>query len=246
MFRSRREPQCPKVQGMLSEYLDNRLVSEDKSLVEHHLESCEACSKELESLRMTVQLLHRVPEVSVPRSFTIAVPEPRQEGVLGPRSLRWLRPATAVAAIVLVVLLAGDFLNAFGHEPGTRGGEQLLNTPPGQTTIYSGGQGEGNLTDSGANVTVKAIPAPTQEGSGNISQGNVTEGNASAEEFGAGVRSGPGAAGPAEPAQLEQESVSWPLRPIEIAMGAVVFALASLTIFSVRQRRKAMSAGKVH
>ena len=55
MFRSRREPQCPKVQGMLSEYLDNRLGSEDKSLVERHLESCEACSKELEALRMTVR-----------------------------------------------------------------------------------------------------------------------------------------------------------------------------------------------
>jgi len=236
---------------MLSESIDNRLGSEDKSLVEHHLESCEACSKELESLRMTVRLLHRVPEVSVPRSFTIAVPEPRQEGVLGPRSLRWLRPATAVAAIVLVVLLAGDFLNAFGHEPGTRGGEQLLNTPPGQTTIYSGGHGGGNLTDSGANVTVKAIPAPTSEGTGNISEGNitegnVTEGNASAEEFGAGVRSGLGPAGPAGPAQLEQESVSWPLRSIEIAMGVVVFALATMMVFAVRQRRKAMSAGKVH
>jgi Putative zinc-finger len=244
MFRSRREPLCRKIPGMLSEYIDNRLGSEDKSLVEHHLKSCEACSKELESLRMTVLLLHRVPEVSVPRSFTIAVPEPRREGVLGSSSLRWLRPATAVATIVLLVLLAGDFLNVFGHETGTRGGEQLLNAPPGQTTTYAGSQGEGNLTDSGANATVKAIPAPTPTGAGNISEGNVTEGNASMA--GAGfTASGPqGEAG--RPSIPGNPPVSWPLRQIEIAMGVVVFALATLTIFSLRQRRKDVRAGRVH
>ena len=74
MFRGKGEPLCRKVRGMLSEYIDNRLDSENKSLVERHLETCEACSKELESLRMTVQLLHRVPEVSVPRSFTVTAP----------------------------------------------------------------------------------------------------------------------------------------------------------------------------
>jgi Putative zinc-finger len=247
MFRFRREPQCPKIRGMLSEYIDNRLGSEDKSLVEHHLESCEACSKELESLRMTVQLLHRVPEVSVPRSFTIAVPEPRQEGVLGPRSLRWLRPATAVAAIVLVVLLAGDFLNVFGHEAGS--GNRILLAPTGSSVFLTSPAGEGNLTDSGANVTVKAIPAPTSEGAGNISEGNITEGNVTegnASMAGAGFTASgtQGATGP--PSLPGKPSVSWPLRPIEIAMGVVVFALASLTIFSVRQRRKATSAGKVH
>jgi hypothetical protein len=227
---------------MLSEYIDNRLGSEDKSLVEHHLDSCEACSKELESLRMTVRLLHRVPEVSVPRSFTIAVPEPRQEGVLGPRSLRWLRPATAVASIVLLVLLAGDFLNVFGHEAGS--GNRILLAPTGSSVFLTIPAGEGNLTDSGANVTAKAIPAPTLESPGNISEVNITEGNASMA--GAGFTAAGTQAEGGPPSLPGNPPVSWPLRQSEIAMGVVVFALATLIIFSVRQRRKDVRAGKVH
>jgi hypothetical protein len=227
---------------MLSEYIDNRLGSEDKSLVEHHLESCEACSKELESLRMTVRLLHRVSKVSVPRSFTIPVPEPKREGILGPTSLRWLRPATAVATIVLVVLLAGDFLNVFGHEAGS--GNRILLAPTGSSVFLTIPAGEGNLTDSGANVTAKANPAPTWEGAGNISEGNITEGNASMAGAGFAASGTQGEAGP--PSLPGNPTVSWPLRQIEIAMGVVVFALASLTIFSVRQRRRGMRAGKVH
>lgn len=239
MFGFGKEPLCRKIRGMLSEYIDDRLDSKKRSLVERHLSSCEACSKELESLRMTVQLLHRVPQVSVPRSFTIAVPEPKREGVLGPSSLRWLRPATAVATMVLVVLLVGDFLNVFGHEePGTRYGE-LLNAPTGQTMLLSTPTGEGNVTDMGANETVKVIPAPTQEGAGNVTEGNNTEGNASAQAFMSGISGMQGPEGP--PSIPGQEAVGWPLRQIEIAMGVVVFALATLTVFAVRQRRKGVS-----
>lgn len=109
---------CRKVRGMLSEYIDNRLDGEKKTLVEHHLQTCEACSKELESLQMTLLLLHRVPEVPVPRSFTVTAPQPKRESVFGPRGLRWLRPVTAVAAIALMVLIAGDFSHAFVNNAG--------------------------------------------------------------------------------------------------------------------------------
>ena len=237
MFRGKGKPLCRKVQDMLSEYIDNRLSTEGKNLVDRHLQTCEACSKELGSLRMTVQLLHRVPEVSVPRPFTIAVPEPKREGVLGPSSLRWLRPATAVATIVLVVLLMGDFLNVFGHEAGIRGGE-LLNMPTGQTMLLSTPTGEGNLTATADELT-KAIPAPTQAGAGNVTEGNNTEGNASAQVF---ITDISGMQGPEGPPSIDgQEAVGWPLRQIEIAVGVVVLALATLTVFAVRQRRKGVS-----
>lgn len=247
MFRFSKEPLCRKIREMFSEYLDNRLDSEKKRIVEKHLSSCEACSKELESLRMTVRLLHRVPEVSVPRSFTIAVPEPKREAVLGSSSLRWLRPATAVASIVLVVLLVGDFLNVFAHEAGPRGGE-LLNAPPGPTTICYWDQGEGNLTDTGGNLTLtwgnltyKCIVSPTPECAGSIAAGNVTEGNITQGNVSGAAFGPPGPIRPAEQAPTGQEVVSWPLRQIEIAMGVVVFALAALTVFAVRQRRKGVS-----
>ncbi len=132
MFRDKGEPLCRKVRGMLSEYIDNSLNSENKSLVERHLQTCEACSKELESLRMTVQLLHRMPEVSVPRSFTVTVPQPRRESAFGPSSLRWLRPATAFVAVALVVLLMGDFLHGFENNIG-------VNSGPGNVTLSGSG-----------------------------------------------------------------------------------------------------------
>jgi hypothetical protein len=237
MFRGKGEPLCRKVLGMLSEYIDNRLSTENKSLVERHLQTCETCSKELGSLRMTVQLLHRVPEVPVPRSFTVTVPAPSHESAFGPASLRWLRPATAVATIVLVVLLVSDFLNVFGHEAGIRGGE-FLNMPTGQTMLLSTPTGEGNLTATADELT-KAIPAPTQAGGGNVTEGNNTEGNASAQVFMAGISGMQGPEGP--PSIAGQEAVGWPLRQIEIAVGVVVLALATLTVFAVRQRRKGVS-----
>jgi len=128
MFRGKGKPLCRKVRGMLSEYIDNGLDSENKSFVEHHLETCEACSKELESLRMTVQLLHMVAEVPVPRSFTVIVPEPRRESAFGPASMRWLRPATAIVAVALVVLLMGDFLHGFENNVRSNSG-------PGNVTL---------------------------------------------------------------------------------------------------------------
>jgi hypothetical protein len=143
---------------------------------------------------------------------------------------------------VLVVLLAGDFLNVFGHEAGS--GNRVLFAPTGNNVFVTTPEGEGNMTDMGANVTVKAIPAPTLESPGNISEGNITEGNVSMAGAGFTASGTQGEAGP--PSIPGKPPVSWPLRQSEIAMGIVVFALATLTIFSVRQRRKDVRAGKVH
>ncbi len=143
---------------------------------------------------------------------------------------------------MLVVLLAGDFLNVFGHEAGS--GNRILLAPTGNTVFVTTPEGEGNMTDMGANVTAKAIPAPTSEGLGNISEGNITEGNAS--WAGAGFTAAGTQAEGGPPSLPGNPTVSWPLRQSEIAMGIVVFALATLTIFSVRQRRKDVRAGKVH
>ena len=241
MFRFGKETLCQKIQGMLSEYMDNRLGSEDRVLVESHLEACEACSSELESLRMAVQLLHRVPLVSVPRSFTIAVPEPRREGVLGASSLRWLRPATAVATVVLVVLLAVDFLNIAGSAPG---GGDLLNEPPSRTFSTFVSEGAGNDTGVLTDVAPQATPEPTPgDGEKVLVAGNQTAGNETAGNETAGNETGmlaPAALPPGGEAATGQEAGGLPLRQIEIAMGAVLFALIAMTIFVLSQRKSAV------
>lgn len=240
MFLFKRETLCKKVQGMLSEYMDNRLGNEDRGLVQSHLEACEACSKELSSLRMTVQLLQRVPQVPVPRSFTIAVPEPRREGVLGASSLRWLRPATAVATLVLVVLLAVDFLNIAVNAPG---GGDLLNEPPSRTLSTLVSEGDGNETGVLTDLAPQATPEPTPgDAEKALIAGNQTAGNETIGNETAGNETGvfaPAALPPAGGA-IEEEAGGWPLRQIEIALGTVLFALVAMTIFVLRQRKSAV------
>ena len=137
MFIGGRRARCRKVRHMLSEYLDDRLVREDRGIVEGHIETCEACSNELESLRMTVQLLHRLPVVPAPRSFAITAVETERASIFDPQRLRWLRPATAFATVALVLLLLLDFLQVIPHEVGG-GGDGVFTAAPTQTIVSPG------------------------------------------------------------------------------------------------------------
>jgi len=240
MFSGKGEPQCRKVRGMLSEYIDNILSSENKSFVERHLETCEACSKELESLRMTVQLLHRVTEVPAPRSFTITVPQPRRENAFGPASLRWLRPATAIVAIALVVLLMGDFLHAFENNAGVDSGRSnatYVQLAPSaaqqeQPTMVNvpGVMGQMSLATAKAVGYKDYTVVPSPPVSESITQ-PIPSVLGNEEIIGAGVMA-QGEAG-----------VGWPLRQTEIGLGAAVFVLLALIIFARRQRTKGVGAG---
>jgi hypothetical protein len=244
MFRGKGKPLCRNVRGMLSEYIDNGLDSENKSFVEHHLETCEACSKELESLRMTVQLLHRVPEVPAPRSFTVVVPEPRREGAFGPASLRWLRPATAIVAVALVVLLMGDFLHGFENNvrsnsgPGdlTFSGVQLAPSSAAEQqpmVAVPGVMGQMSLATAKAVGYTDYTVLPSSPVSQSIAQPVPTvlgnEGISNEGPTGARVT----VAGEA--------GVSWPLRQIEIGLGAAVFILLALVVFARKARRNEAS-----
>ncbi len=272
MFTGKGEPLCRKARGMLSDYIDSSLSSESKSFVERHIETCEACSKELESLRMTVQLLHRVSEVPVPRSFTVTVPQPRRERAfvpvslrwlrpatdivaVGPASLRWLRPVTAIVAVALVVLLMGDFLNAFENNTGINSGESNLTasstfdksvpspvpTEPPIMVNIPGIMGQMSLATAKAvgytdYTIVRSAPSSMalqpESSSTLIVSGSGLSGsgyNEATDATGAG-----GAAGMAQ----GESGVGWPLRQTEIGLGAAVFVLLALIIFARRQRTK--------
>jgi len=236
MFRVKGSRPCRKVRGLLSEYIDNSLSSEDKSFFEQHIQTCDGCSKELESLRMTVQLLHRVPEAPVPRSFAVTAPERRRERAFAPPAgLRWLRPATAIIAVALVVLLAGDFSHAFVNNAGVNTGGsnatyvQLVPTSAAeQQTMVTvpGVMGQMSL------ATAKAVgytnynvlpPSPPSE----VATQPVPVPS---------VRGDLGGAGAGFVAQQGSEAgVGWPLRQTEIGLGAVVVVLLTLMVFARRQ-----------
>jgi len=110
MFKSKSE--CQKVKGLLSPYIDHQLTSSEQGLVEAHLEQCEACQRELESLRAVVSLVHRVTLVSPPRSFAIAEAVPKRRAV----PVAVFGAATAVAVLLLSFFFVGDALNLFSSE----------------------------------------------------------------------------------------------------------------------------------
>lgn len=111
MFKRKRE--CKKLKGMLSPYIDGQLSPSEMERIERHIEECDACRRELESLRAVVSLLHRVPMVALPRSFTIAARAPRRR----PVALQALRVATAVAVLMLAFVITGDAFHVFESAP---------------------------------------------------------------------------------------------------------------------------------
>jgi len=77
--------------------------------MEHHLAECHGCQERLQALQTTVDLLHRLPQVSPPRSFRIARPEPSRRWTPVPA----LRLATAGATMLLILAFTADVVNFF-------------------------------------------------------------------------------------------------------------------------------------
>jgi hypothetical protein len=93
---------------MLSEYLDGTLSTKERIQIEERLRSAPELQKELEELRRTRILLRHLPQKRAPRNFFIT------PAMLPQKPARQLFPifrlASALAAILMVLVFAGDFL----------------------------------------------------------------------------------------------------------------------------------------
>jgi anti-sigma factor RsiW len=251
MFPGAGSRRCRKVRRLLTEYIDGRLSGHDVAFVDRHIETCAGCSEELESLRATVRLLSRVPSVPVPRSFALreadvarerAVPRRRgvlwpspaavpvasgvgRAGVLAPERLRWLRPATAVVAAALVLLLALDFAHVVPQEGRANLAGQFAPQVTASANATAGyGQMEDTLKANGSE-TEDAVPPPAPVATGAPEGGGMTFSDRSHESL--GVDTG-----------LDQTERGWPMRQIEIGVGAVLLAMVALTLVVWRRRRR--------
>lgn len=96
-----------RLQEQLSAYLDGELGEGERRRLEEHLAGCPACRARLRTLEETVRLLRALPTVPPPRSFkltpTMIAPAPR------PRWAPLFPLATAVSALLLLVVLAAEF-----------------------------------------------------------------------------------------------------------------------------------------
>jgi hypothetical protein len=224
LFRRFVKDKCDKTEGMLSAYIDQRLSLKEQREVEHHLEACQRCQEELDSLRATVGLLHRVPQVLPSRSFAIAAvkPAPRRTAVWA------LRAATSVAAVCLVLLFASDLVNLFEVTPSLvdeRGGASSTFGPGGgeeQEVAPSPGENWSVVAGLLCPFTIDAWIAGGEE------PGSSSEEKGSAEEEEPGLPSGG--------EELAKEEAGW-LHPVEYGFLGVVVMLGGMTLVNWRKKR---------
>ena len=223
MFSGKRKAQCRRVRDMLSEYLDDCLGHDDRDMVKHHLETCEACSSELESLQMTAEMLHRVPLVPAPRSFAISGMETERVSMFDPQRLSWLRPATAVVTVALIVLLAVDFLQVLPQGMEVADGGVFLEHSRAVSSPASEREEYMIESEFGEPAEVSPVPAP----------GTVQKSVAEGANLGEGV-----VRGDADDVQsISRHEGGWPLRQIEIGLAVLVFTMVAVLLFARRRRR---------
>jgi len=112
-FKSLRKKECDRVRELLSPYIDDELHSEERLKVQAHLESCQSCREELESIRETVSLIRGMPVIEPRRSFTISETTKK----IWDSTLRALSTATALVAVFLLVIFIGDIRHYFDAAP---------------------------------------------------------------------------------------------------------------------------------
>jgi len=106
-------------QKHLSTYLDGRLSPRARRRVERHLAVCPKCARELETLRATVELLHRVEPQALPRSFLLpaSVVEEQKRYRRLDATYSFLQGATVAVALLLIFFISGDVLLSMGFLP---------------------------------------------------------------------------------------------------------------------------------
>lgn len=99
-----------RLERQLSAYLDHELPAEEAQAVRAHLVQCVSCRAELERLQRVKRLLGILPEISAPATLWESI-EPHLHESTGPGAMvTWIRsafrrPAVAVAAVALIVVL---------------------------------------------------------------------------------------------------------------------------------------------
>lgn len=96
---------------LILDYQDGTLEGSELNNLKHHLETCSTCTADLDGMRESVTLLKRLPEMSVPRSFTI---NPVQARRLKPSPVyRFSQFAASIAAAFLIFAFTLDLSGAF-------------------------------------------------------------------------------------------------------------------------------------
>lgn len=243
MFRHRRQEGCGKIRSLLSQFIDQQLNAVESDAVRFHVEVCEACRRELQTLQATTKLLRRMPAASVPRSFTLAeAPARRRAFTFNIPQPAWLQTAAVAALILLVAMVSIHVTGTFGDsEP------LLVSEGPGET---SAPQASPSPTDSllpptptleGQEMTNYDTPPPAPSDGPYIASDDAGGGAAGGEENAATWEAqdpGDGGGKGSSPASSPTPP-SWVLA-LEILAGVSLAVFGGWSLF-LRQRRRAAS-----
>jgi hypothetical protein len=100
---------------LLSAYLDGELSKKDQKRVERLLSDHPAAISSLEKLRQVKSVIKLLPIHKVPRNFTISTEDVSRS--LIPNLAGVLRYASAVSAVLLIVVIAFDFISSYQSAP---------------------------------------------------------------------------------------------------------------------------------
>ncbi len=147
----------------LSAYLDDQLSPSARDALEAHLTSCASCHEDLESLRNLTSLLHRVPQMPVPRSYTLSE-APAKRLAWSVRYAAPLRYSTAVASLLLLAVVMGDLFTGLESVPS----RAPLSSPvlPGETEALFDASVESAPSEAGPAAAFAPTPAPAPESEG--------------------------------------------------------------------------------
>jgi hypothetical protein len=171
LLRGLLQPEHRFAQANLSAYLDSKLRGREKSRVERHLQSCAECRQDLATLRQTIDLLHLVPEVPLPRSFLVSA-EASRVSVRQPATAFFaMRAVSAIATMLLVLVFSGNLLLSSVFAPATASQPLKAAAPvsrtlvveaaaPVQPTVAAARQAAPSVEPAAA-VVALATPQPT-------------------------------------------------------------------------------------
>lgn len=120
---------CQAIRNLFSDYADQALAGESKTLVDQHLAQCPACSREFKLFFATVRLLSSLPEIPAPPNFLVSLrnrlektPAPRPAllpltSVLSSGRGRNLALAASFLLVFTLAFLVGRYTRTPGQAP---------------------------------------------------------------------------------------------------------------------------------
>jgi ferric-dicitrate binding protein FerR (iron transport regulator) len=171
---------------LISAYIDGEVTAEERAALEARMERDPALRAAFEELQATAQLLHDLPRMTPPRSFTIdpASVRPRRAG-----AFVWLRFGSALAAVLLALTVTFDLV-------GSRGAGMATMSAPAAPAVSD--QSAGGTAHGG---TSEAAGAPSAKEGATASESSAAGSQpASTSAPAAGASGATGAISPAESA----------------------------------------------